>query len=132
MSDRPHGEILLTTQGNILIAQYIGMFNLDGMQLGVQAMQTAIAQFAGEPFAMLIDDLQVEGGTPEAYEALEAFNQWLISQNMVAKATVITSKVKLKIIDSLVASRKKQNHQAFTTMSDAISWLTEQLNQAKG
>ncbi len=132
MYEIPHGEIKLTTQGGIIIARYVGQFNLQGLQIGVDNIRAIIDQFNNEPFAMLIDDLDLIGGTPEAYAELERFNQWLGTQKLIAKATVIDSSVKLKIIDSLVCSRATQNHQAFSDVPTALSWLSDQLQKATG
>jgi hypothetical protein len=100
------------------------------MLQGVVELKTAISAFKGRAFVMLVDDLNVEGATPEAFEELDRFNAWVNKKNMVAKAMLIRSTVMLKIIDKRVTSRKHQNIQSFADRSEALAWLEGQLASA--
>ena len=131
MNDTAHGHIDIKVDGNIVTATYIGQFNHEGITKGISVLRNTVEQFNGAPFAMLVDDLAVEGGTPEAYAELELFNQWVNTQSMVAKAMLIHSKLKLKIIDSLVQSRKQQNIRLFDSHVEAYNWLKSELNLSR-
>lgn len=125
--DNCHGLIEVNVDQKIITAKYVGLFNRDGLVRELGKLRQAIDELLPEPFAILIDDLELEGGTPDAYEALEEFNQWLNTQPLAAKATVVTSSARLKIIDARVPSRKQQNHQAFQSIAEAEEWLQSQL-----
>ena len=128
MKNSPHGQIKVCEEEFIITAAYIGQFNLEGTIIGLKELRNVIESLNGAPFTMLVDDLNVEGGTPEAYAELEVFNQWLNSQKMVAKAMLINSKLQLKIIDTLVESRKVQNIESFTDRKAAMDWLKSELS----
>lgn len=123
-----HGIIDIDIDGDIIIARYIGLFNVDGMERELTKLRQAVESIAPAPFAILVDNLSVEGGTPEAYEVLELFNQWLNTQPLVAKATVSESSVKLKIVDERVPSRQLQNQRSFSTLESARRWLQSEMN----
>ena len=122
-----HGKIDISVEGQIVIARYIGLFNREGVQAELERLKTIITQLPEGPFAMLVDDLKLEGGTPDAYDEVEAFNRWLQDYPMIAKATVVESTVKLKILEARIPSRQQQNSRAFMSMEDAQAWLLAQL-----
>lgn len=107
----------------------MGSFNELGAENFTLAMREAIVTFNGKAFSILVDDLEVIGGTPQAYAELESYNQWLNSQNMIAKAMVIDSPVTLAIIEKYAPSREKQNIAIFDNRADAIYWLKEQMQK---
>jgi len=125
----PHGEYKLNIDGNILNLQLIGAFNEIGAQQFTSAMKASIKALNGQPFAILVNDLEVIGGTPEAYAELEEYNQWLNTQKLVAKAMVIISPITLAIVDKYAPSRNEQNIAVFNTEEPALIWLKEQLAQ---
>lgn len=126
MNHLPHGHIDAWAEGNLVFAVYIGQMNLEGITIGLNGLRKVIEELNGAPFTMLIDVLKVEGGTPEAYEELERFNQWLNTQAMVAKATIINSKLQLKLINALIQARKEQNNKTFEDQSEALDWLSSE------
>lgn len=123
-----HGNIDVKVQGSIIVTKYVGQFNSAGLLDELAKLQAAIDGLNGAPFAILVDDLELEGGTPGAYEALNTFNLGLADLPLVAKATVIQSNLKLKIIDSRVTARQQQNHRAFTDRDEAMAWLQSELD----
>ncbi|MBU2862717.1 hypothetical protein KO489_02560 [Reinekea forsetii] len=130
MINQPHGQTEISVSGRILQVSYFGQFNLEGITSGLSKQRKVIESFNGEPFAVLIDDKNIQGGTPEAYQALEEFNQWVNSQYMVAKAMLFKSNLQLKILDSLVESRKDQNIKTFSDKKEALHWLNSELTKA--
>ncbi|EAR09190.1 hypothetical protein [Reinekea blandensis] len=126
-----HGNIDIRVEDRIVIAKYIGLFNLEGVQAELEKLKTTITELPEGPFVMLVDDLDLEGGTPDAYEAVDQFNIWLQDFPMIAKATVVESTVKLKILEARIPSRQRQNSRAFMSMDDARSWLLAQLADAE-
>lgn len=118
-----HGEREVFLKDRIITARFIGMFNEHGVKRITDEIRQCIYQLSGKPFAILVDDLKLEGGTPEAYVVLEEYNQWLNTQNLVAKAMVLTSKAHKAIIDKLSPSRTQQNIQYFVSEDSALAWL---------
>lgn len=122
-----HGEHQISIQDSIIYLKLIGSFNDVGAKNFTDAMKTVIATFNGATFAILVDDLDVIGGTPEAYAELEKYNIWLNTQNMRAKAMVIDSPVTLAIINKYAPSREYQNIDVFDNRAEAVTWLKTQL-----
>jgi len=122
-----HGEHRISIQDSIIYLKLIGSFNDVGAKNFTDAMKTVIATFNGAAFAILVDDLDVIGGTPEAYAELEKYNIWLNTQNMRAKAMVIDSPVTLAIINKYAPSREYQNIDVFDNRAEAVTWLKTQL-----
>lgn len=125
-----HGGSEVIVQNEIIIVRLSGMFN----ELGVKKFTDAVRQFVGSlngrAFGVLINDLKLEGGTPEAYAELEEYNQWLNTQQLVAKAMVIESSTHRDIINKLSPSRSQQNIEYFKSEQDALIWLKQELDSA--
>lgn len=123
-----HGEFSIKVQGNIILTKLIGCFNVEGITLYCDAVKKlVIEQFADRPFVMLVDDLEVEGGTPEAFEALNAYNHWMTGQAIVAKALIAHSKTIKQLTLQLSPEIKQQNIQYFTEYESALRWLADEL-----
>ncbi|WP_019616754.1 hypothetical protein [Psychromonas ossibalaenae] len=122
-----HGEHSIVVNGNIIVLKFTGAFNEYGVFKFTQDVKNVIEGFNGNIFSILVNNLELLGGTPEAYEEFEKYNKWLNNQNMAAKAIVIKSSATLGIINSLVPSIKSQNIKDFNNKSEAIKWLKEQL-----
>jgi hypothetical protein len=121
-----HGKYKIDIQGNIICVKLTGAFNELGATNFTVAMKKVISTFDGKAFSILIDDLEVDGGTLEAYAVLEDYNQWLNSKQMTAKAMIINSPVTLAIIEKYAPARKQQNIAIFDNQSDAFCWLKTQ------
>lgn len=128
-NDFIHGGSEVTTEGPIIIVRLKGLFNDLGVKRFTDAVRAFVATLNGAAFGILINDLELEGGTPEAYAELEQYNQWLNTQRLVAKAMVIDSSMKKDLINKLSPSRAKQNIEYFTSEEDALNWLKQSLNQ---
>lgn len=126
MTDR-HGDSFVTLSDNIIKTQLIGSFNRLGVEFYASNVKAVVAQLGDKPFAMLVDDLKVEGGTPAAFEALDEYNQWMNTQQIVAKAIVIDSIAQVEIIKARTPAFKNQNIKFFVKEEDALIWLEHQL-----
>lgn len=124
-----HGIFHIAPQANFLNIKLTGSFNQEGSLAFITAVKAAIAEFNELSFALLFDITDFEGATPEAYQEIDSYNSWLNSQKMVAKATVIKSRVQISIVDFLSPARKHQNTQNFYHYSDAEVWLNQELNK---
>ncbi len=123
LMDIEHGEVIITVDKNIIIVKLEGAFNEFGAKKYTIGVKETIDTFQGKPFSILINNLEVLGGTPEAYEELEKYNQWLNTQNLTAKAMVISSITTLDIINLLCPSRQSQQSKNFDNEEDALNWL---------
>ena len=122
-----HGDREVSLSGQIITARFIGLFNEHGVRRITDEIKACVEQLQGSSFAILIDDLKLEGGTPEAYAVLEEYNQWLNTKKLAAKAMLIKSASHKAIINKLSPSRAKQTIEYFTEEESAIDWLKQQL-----
>jgi len=118
-----HGEVHIHIEGKIIVAELNGAFNMEGAQKYTQSIKEAVQKFQGKSFLILVNDLKVEGGTPEAFKELEQYNHWLTTQNLIAKAIVVKSSVTIDLIDRLSPSQKQQKYRFFDNEKDAFTWL---------
>ena len=123
MIEIEHGDVSFTVEKNIIIAKFKGAFNEFGAKKYTDGIKQIVDNFNGERFSILINNLDIIGGTPEAYEELEEYNKWLNNQNLIAKAMVISSVAALEIIDHFSPSRKVQLKQTFQNEKEALDWL---------
>jgi len=121
-----HGTFEITIDGSLIICKIIGAFNAEGAKRYVEAVKKQITARQSKPFKMLIDHLHFEGATPEAYEIANAYNEWLSTTNIVAKAVVSHSEVINQIELIYTPSKTTQNIQYFQTYEPAMSWLESQ------
>lgn len=122
-----HGIFDIAHHPSFLLIKLTGSFNQEGSLAFTTAIKVAIAELESLPFALLFDITEFEGATPDAYEEVEALNIWLNAQQLIAKATVIKSRVQIAIANFLSPARKQQNTQHFYHYSDAQIWLTQEL-----
>ncbi len=118
-----HGEVTIEVDGNIIIVRTMGAFNEYGTQQYTNGVRKIVDGLQGESFSILINNLQFQGGTPEAYQELEGYNIWLNKQKLIAKAMVIISSINLDVINKLSPSRASQQTRSFDNEKDAMTWL---------
>lgn len=126
-----HGQHTASISGQVIKSKLIGAFNAEGCGHWVNSVKALIERLEGQPFCLLIDTRDYKGGTDEALSIANDFNGWLNDQRLVAKAHVITSQVLHDIAIKRVPNIKHQHVQTFKNTQDALTWLTEQLEQAK-
>ena len=125
MMFKAHGESSFHVDGNIITFVMKGAFNEYGFIAAVKRLKNIVASFKGEKFYILMDITEGIGGTPELYDEMNQYNEWLNSQNMIAKAIVILSKMNLDIYSARVTTNKKQNQKSFDNVPDALNWLKQ-------
>ena len=118
-----HGEVTIEVMGNIIAVRTVGAFNEYGAQLYTNGVRAIVKNLQGQSFSILINNLEFQGATPEAYKELENYNAWLNQQKLIAKAMVITSNITLDVINKLSPSRASQQTKSFDNEKDAMSWL---------
>jgi len=123
---KTHGDYTITVSEKIISIILNGAFNEIGFQEIALQLREIVATFAGESFCILVDDCALTGATPEAYQELEALNQWLNTQKMQAKALVINSAVKSSIIKKNAPSIQQQHLKIFDNKVAALQWLMDQ------
>ena len=122
-----HGEYTALLNGNIIESKLVGSFNEDGFSAYANAIKEHVVTLNGNAFAMLIDNSELEGGTPEAYIVFEEYSKWMSNQAVIAKAYLISSLVQKDIMLQRTPELKKQNVEFFTERQTAIDWLAKQL-----
>lgn len=123
----PHGHIDITVKNKVITAVFIGSINYETLCGYSKRIKEFIKQFNNESFALLIDDMALEGATPEAYEELQLLNTWVNTQRLVAKAFVIESNINKEIILQRTPALSAQNIKFFKTHTEATQWLEQYL-----
>lgn len=121
--DIAHGEVAIEVKDNIIIVRTNGAFNEYGAQRYTHGVRAVVDNMQDKSFSILINNLEFQGATPEAFEELEKYNVWLNNKKLIAKAMVITSAFTLDVIDKLSPSRAAQQARNFDNEEDAMSWL---------
>jgi len=122
--DIAHGEVSIKVMDNIIIVRTVGAFNEYGARCYTDGIRKVIDSLQGKSFSILVNNLQFQGATPEAYQELETYNLWLNKQKLIAKAMVITSAITLDVINMRSPARAAQQNQSFDNEKDAMAWLT--------
>lgn len=123
-----HGLSSVTVCDHILLCKLSGTFNKEGLDVYVRQVKDGVAQFKGQPFAMVIDDLALEGGTPEAFNALQEYNEWLNQQPLIAKAFIIDNPMLKEMILKRAPALNDQHIEFFYKLEDAKNWVMGLLN----
>jgi len=122
-----HGDNQVSIQDKIISITLRGSCNEYDFQDIGPTVKKAVIQCNGKKFCILVNDLEFIGATPEAYQEFEVLNQWLNTQQMLAKAIVIKSASILGTIKIQVPAINDQNMKVFDVEEDAINWLQSQL-----
>lgn len=127
MIENQHGEVTVERiSADIILATLVGSFN----EIGAKAYVTAIRKEVNKqnkPFAILVNNLKMEGGTPEAYQILQQHNNWLATTAIKAKAIVTKEMASIELIKSLSPAIKQLNMASFQEVDTALEWLEAQL-----
>ncbi len=130
MNRQNHGTTDVKLNANVIEAVFCGSFNEYAIRVYAKKVRDIIVALEGAKFAMLVDDRAVEGGTPEAYNALNEYNEWLNTQALVAKAFVIDSGMTKSILKKRTPALDQQNVAYFEDIEQAREWLHTQLSTA--
>jgi hypothetical protein len=123
-----HGDFNVSFIENILVVKLIGSFNEFGAIELTAVIKEKIKSLQGLAFFMLVDDIELHGFTPEAYQVVEDSNKWLNEQRLIAKAFLTQSLVQEKLGNYFVPSKKEQNVEVFCELETALEWLKSQPN----
>jgi len=118
-----HGEVQICFENNIISATLIGSFNEEGAIKYTEGIKNIVKSLEGKKYAILVDNSDMEGGTPEAYQVLEQYNQWLNRTNLVAKAIIVKTLITTELIKTLSPSIKLQTTKSFKNKKLALQWL---------
>jgi len=118
-----HGTTNFTVVGELIEVTFIGDFNKEGVNCYELELRKIIESLQGKPFLLLIDSVDFTGGTPEAYQALDQFNDWLNTQKMTAKAVIMKNMVNQQIYLDRTSSLQQQNLCLFQDYTEARNWL---------
>lgn len=121
-----HGDFEVTFDNTILTVKLSGSFNEFGTLKLTECIKSNLESLNGQKFHMLVDDRELDGFTPEAYQVIEENNQWLDTQNLIEKAFIMKSLVQESLDDHFVPSKKGQNTKAFADKTSVIAWLKNQ------
>jgi hypothetical protein len=127
VSKNQHGEVEILHEDNIIAVTVIGSFNEIGAMDYIKKVKEAVTNMAGKKYAILADCSSFEGGTPEVYEILEGYNQWLNTTNLVAKAIVIKVSITENLLRAWSPSFQLQTVKTFDEKALALSWLQTKL-----
>ena len=122
-----HGESSISIDDYLITLTIKGVFNQEGVRSLTNELRSIIEKFNGKGFKLLVNYLDSEGGTPEAYEEVNSFIHWLNSQNIIAKAVVYESFVLADIFESRTPARKEQYFKTFNNMPEAEEWIKSQI-----
>jgi len=118
-----HGTYTVCIKGNIVFLQLFGEFNEYSVIAYTKEIQKLVNELNGKPFGILVDNLRLIGGTPEAYIESNKHNEWLSTQSLVGKATVYPSMYLTNVDALMVRSKSKLNVKNFEDVNDALAWL---------
>jgi len=118
-----HGESTIIFRNSVIHITLKGAFNELGAKNFSKKSKEIISTFSHKRFMVLVNLLDLEGATPEAFNESNEFNKWLNKYKMIAKAIVITSQVIKSIDQHWVPAQAVQNIEYFEHESDAMNWL---------
>jgi len=122
-----HGKYTIIVEENIINVTLEEAFNEQGAQALAKELTEIINTFNQQKILILGNLLKLLGATPEAFAVSNKFNEWLNTQNLVAKALVINSATIKAIDQQRVPSKEVQNIAYFDNEADALSWLKKYL-----
>jgi hypothetical protein len=118
-----HGKVSIELEGNIIIVHLLGEFNEFGAKNYTDSVKDVVAGLNGAAFSILVNLLDLIGGTPEAFKEVDDLNVWLTQQNLIAKARVSNSAATVSMVQTLANSSSNQTVGDFVTHQEALKWL---------
>ena len=120
-----HGYHTVEIRGDVIIVSLIGDFNEPSIMDYIEDVENLIIEMQGKPTYMIVNDFELNGITPEGYQQLEVHNQWLLTQNLLAKAIVSDRTIQDHLDFKWAPTLKKLNSRHFTDMQSAEEWVDE-------
>ncbi|MBD1390156.1 hypothetical protein IC617_12010 [Neiella sp. HB171785] len=118
-----HGRYQVDVEDNIIHITMADSFNEFTIEAIATLIKQAVASLNDQPFYLLVDISQVDGGTPEAFAASAEFNLWLDQQKLIAKALVTQSILFQQINESRVRETSPQRVAYFEDIGAAKRWF---------
>lgn len=115
-------QISIDVFGKIVVARLKGTYSVPEADRFYKALRKTV-DAQSKPIGIVMELTQFQGSPPEGYQIAEAFNQWLTTQNIVAKVNVMTPQITSKIVEQNIPTRKKLNLEVFDTEQEAIAYL---------
>lgn len=122
----PHGKYEISVRDYQITTTLFGSYNTQGIEAWISEMKKSILSFSGEPFVILVNELEATGATPEALERGNEYNEWLNHQSLVAKAVVYSEDIYEEIDKKSLPARSQQNIKFFKKVKDAQLWLNNE------
>ncbi len=122
-----HGEFVLTTNGNVLIARLSGSWNEEAARAYAAAFREQ-ANALGEArwgHLVLLDEWQL--GVPEIAPVIEELVHWCIGNGLIRAAQVYSPSLlkRLQLDDMISDHQDDYQRRAFATLPEALVWLEE-------
>ena len=118
-----HGKYHIELRGNTIYKSLKGSFNEDAILEIISKEKDIIKNLNSEKFSILIDVLEMEGATPEAFSVIDNYNKWLNTQNLLAQVFVNKSSFLIEINEERVKSQDKTKTKIFDNLEDAQKWI---------
>ncbi len=123
-----HGEFVITTNGNILVARLSGSWNEEAARAFDKALREHAAELSSSPWGhmVLLDEWQL--GVPEMGPIIEVLVHWCIEHGLRRAAHVYTPSLlkKLQLEDMVTESEQDFHRRAFADTEAALRWLKEE------
>lgn len=123
-----HGEFVLSTNGNILVARLSGSWNEEAARAFDRHFREHAAGLASAPWGhmVLLDDWQL--GVPEMGPVIEVLVHWCIDNGLRRAAHVYQPSLlkKLQLEDLVTGSEQGFQRRAFSSVDVALAWLKEE------
>lgn len=120
-----HGVYHLDVIGNVIVCEFSDAFNVEGASEFLRDFRMIVDQMNGEAFAVVSNGVDCDGGTPEAYDLVNQYNEWLATTNCYAKALVFRDTLSRNIYRDRVPAIEQQREflQEFFSYEEAIEWV---------
>ncbi|WP_159084376.1 hypothetical protein [Dongshaea marina] len=133
LDNKMHGGFELTTIGSILLTEGYGPWNEKTAEAFCEQMKLKIPEFAGAPWASLIDQRLWELGTPRVWELFDEQLKYMVAHGLACQAILPNSNMYKHMTKQHIsrASSDDLKVEYFTDYDEALEWCLTQLKQAK-
>lgn len=121
-----HGHFEVRSQGQVIYISIEGSFNEEGVANYIKHVERIVEEQQGKPFAILLDATNLEGGTPECWDAAAQMNLRLADKQLIAKAIVSKGAFVTSLADKVNKPALQTRVKLFTDRKSALSWLQQQ------
>lgn len=126
MIKRVHGNYEIDFKKEYIYIKYSGMCNVE---LAKKFYEEFISRVKGRNFTnlkVLVDCLEFDGATPDSYTFSSKVNNWLNSNDLIAKAIITREAIIVKLVEYRDNELRKQNIEVFDNIKDGEEWLLNQ------